>query len=47
MLERALSGEHTSYGGLGLSDPRHQYRQRGETLAFLASWIDEAREIVR
>jgi hypothetical protein len=45
MLERALRGEHASYGGVPLSDPRPQYRQRGETLGFLATWVDEARRI--
>ena len=45
MLERALAEQHDSYGGGALSDPRHQYRERGRTLCFLAEWVNEARRI--
>lgn len=45
MLERAVAEEHASYGGSALADPRHQYRQRGDTLCFLAGWVDEARRL--
>lgn len=42
MLENAVSGDHTSYGGASLSDPTRQFRNRGRTLNFLAGWVREA-----
>ena len=47
MLERALLEAHSAYGGGDVPDPRTQYRERGQTLNFLAGWVDEARQLAR
>jgi hypothetical protein len=45
MLDRAVSGNHTAYGGANIPDPTHQYRERGRTLNFLADWVREANDL--
>lgn len=45
MLRRAADAEHVGYGGSVVVDSDRLYAERGTTLAFLASWAEEARAL--
>ncbi len=45
MLHRASEVDHVVYGGSESVDPGLLYAERGATLAFLASWAEEARAL--
>jgi hypothetical protein len=47
MLQQASDEEHADYGGAGTVSAARRYAERGTTLAFLARWADEARELGR